>query len=202
MAIVEMPWLFEMTVASDAIDKRARYILQAFAGTLDEMDPMIYGWAWLLQDHLKDPELTIPEDPDPASDYMSSHGTALGVMKTLDLLAVLCDRPDWLPQIKKTIVQPKHLFNRWFQIGMNFFAFPVFPYNELIRSENLKEDLEKFFKGENPWDYVTGFDEWALLHHPWFKKLREAEGFEKWWNHWNHRDPFVDADPLFGAPNA
>ena len=200
-------WLVDKILEDDDVYITAKLILAVFAdrhkeekyATLLQSDA--HKWLLYFADHKDKEKLTLPL-PNP--ELCSWIRTPIGYMARADLVAVLCNRPEWLEDLKGELSKPESVRVKLRAVpGFPNALIPSrhFPINEALRTKTLRADLDKLFRDKaNVWYFAERIQIWAILQFPWFQDLRETEEFEKWWNDWNHRYPVVPYDPTFGLP--
>lgn len=200
--VAERAWLRDRFYTSRNVSWAAALIVGAIAGEIEtnkvlQTLTISYPWALELQKCWKGEQYTIPI-PQSMNQIIP---TSFGRMIALDLIAVLCNRWEWMSTIADEYNQPFYTRVDYVERDGNWGIEYENPVNELIRSVSLKEDLDLYFGNMHPFKFSEEFEPQAILHHPWFKKLREDEDFPIWWNSICHRYKYVEADPLFGLPD-
>lgn len=208
-------WLVELLYEEEALDWQATAVLAAFTGDYNSErlyradENGQYGFT------LKGTVALFPwvstliqclnggHPPFALDDVMVKPvSTALGYMAAVDLISILCDRPDWVTWYADELQQPIFIRRQIDWYNGRWYSEYESPTNEFLHHNgSLRYYIESAVLKIRDLPFAEMFDPHAILHHPWLAWFRAEEGFKEWWRSLFHSVDFVEPTPLFGAPN-
>lgn len=214
-AIGDIDWLFNKLVCDPRLGMYPTLILGVFNNKLDDVIEILrktwarfaeydfetsYPWVFTVDSFINgDAELPATFEDEPS--LSMSIYTNLDYILVADYIALMTDNREMLSSID-TLVEQADLSEVHYEFQVwGLRTRDIDPRYMLLRSENLRDDLESLWTGDRPWDRPTSVNHEVLLNHPWFSDMRAEDGFEEWWNEWNHQTPYKEADPYFGVPH-
>lgn len=207
LEVLKHDWLVERISNDILLPPEGQAILKIFQNKyseVEEEDKTAYTWLETLNECLNNNGKLPDVFPAGVWNLGGLRWSPLGKIANADLVAILCGKPEWITENTKKL-EAKHL-ERSYMIFVNKLAIHLthYPINEVIRLEpdEFRSTMEDYYQNKDPFVCVEEFDVETILHHPFFRSIREVDGFKDWWDEWNHLCPFVEPDPTFGVKDA
>lgn len=148
--VCKHPWLLERIAKDDNLPLEGQSILLVFQDKYDELEDITkQRYAWL-----KDLDNCLNKGGQLPDSFKSGVGqlggtcwSPLGRIAYADLVAILCDKPEWITENTKKLEADHLKKNRWWFVQGIPFNTTYHPVNEVIRltTADFREKMEEYF---------------------------------------------------------